>query len=104
MSNEITFEITSGDDPREIARRISSIVVGNRDTWEKNPHCWFFGENNEWALLRITPTKFTLRSMDGITYKQHESLKTVVEWLLNPEIAVEIHKYTAEQIKEPCQI
>ena len=83
MSDEIAFEIVNGDEPSEIARRISSIVVGNRDTFEKNSHCWFFGENNEWAVLRITRTKFVLRSLDGITTEQNLALKTVIEWLVN---------------------
>jgi len=81
--NEVVFEIINGDDPREIARRVCSIVVGNRDTWEKNDHSWFFGENNEWVIVRMTATKYTLRGMDGFATGQQEALKTVIEWLVN---------------------
>ena len=83
--NEVVFEIINGDDPREIARRVCSIVVGNRDTWEKNDHSWFFGENNEWVIVRMTATKYTLRGMDGFAVGQQEALKTVIEWLVNGE-------------------
>lgn len=82
---EVVFDINNGLRPSEVARRVCSIVVGNRDTWEKNDHAWFFGENKEWALIRITQTRYTLRCVECFTVEQQQALQAIIEWRVNVE-------------------
>lgn len=86
MSEDVVFDIHNGLHPTEVARRVSSIVVGNRDTWEKNDHAWFFGEQKEWTLIRVTHTRYTLRFVSGYTLNQQEALKAVIEWRVNESV------------------